>query len=126
MINFVIRVVLSALALIAVAALVPGITASGFVGPLVAALALALVNAFLRPILVLLTFPITIVTLGLFLLAINAGMLLLVGHVVNGFAVHGWAAAIAGTIVLWLIGLLANRFLPEEQEIHFNGRLFRD
>lgn len=126
MTNLLIRVVLSALALIAVAALVPGIATAGFVGPLVAALVLAVVNAVVRPVLVLLTFPITILTLGLFLLVINAGMLLLVGQVVDGFRVHGWAAAIVGTIVLWVISLVANRFLPEEQEIHFNGRLFRD
>ena len=87
---------------------------------------LALVNAFVRPVIVILTLPITIVTLGLFLLVINAGMLLLVGHVVNGFSVHGWGAALVGTLLLWLAGMVINRFIPdEEQQIHWDWRLLR-
>ncbi len=122
--NLIVRVVLSALALLLTAALVPGIHASGFLAALVAALALALVNGFLRPILVLLTFPITLVTLGLFLLVINAGMLLLVGNVVTGFSVHGWAAALVGSLVLWLCSLAINKFIPDdEQRIRWDVRM---
>jgi putative membrane protein len=122
--NLIVRVVLSALALLLTAALVPGIHASGFLAALVAALALALVNGFLRPVLVLLTFPITLVTLGLFLLVINAGMLLLVGNVVTGFSVHGWAAALVGSIVLWVCSLAINKFVPDDQQrIHWDVRM---
>ena len=122
--NLVVRVVLSALALLLTAALVPGIHASGFVAALVAALALALVNGFLRPVLVLLTFPITLVTLGLFLLVINAGMLLLVGNVVTGFSVHGWAAALVGSLVLWLCSLGINKFVADDaQRVHWDMRM---
>ena len=122
--NFIVRVVLSALALLLTAALVPGIHASGFLAALVAAVALALVNGFLRPVLVLLTFPITLVTLGLFLLVINAGMLLLVGNVVSGFSVHGWAAALVGSLVLWLCSLGINQIVSDdEQRIHWDVRM---
>jgi putative membrane protein len=122
--NLIVRVVLSALALLLTAALVPGIHASGFISALVAAVALALVNGFLRPVLVLLTFPITLVTLGLFLLVINAGMLLLVGNVVTGFSVHGWAAALVGSLVLWVCSLGINKFVADdEQRIHWDVRM---
>ena len=122
--NLIVRVVLSALALLLTAAVVPGIHASGFVAALVAALALALVNGFLRPILVLLTLPITVVTLGLFLLVINAGMLLLVGNVVTGFSVHGWAAALVGSLVLWLCSLGINQIVADdEQRIRWDVRM---
>ena len=124
--NLLIRLVLGALALLLTAAIVPGIHASGFVAALVAALALALVNGFLRPILIFLTLPITLVTLGLFLLVINAGMLLLVGNVVTGFSVHGWAAALVGSLVLWLCSLGINRFVPDDQkQIHWDARLLQ-
>jgi putative membrane protein len=124
--NLIVRLVLSALALLLTAAVVPGIHASGFVAALVAAVALALVNGFLRPILVFLTFPITVVTFGLFLLVINAGMLLLVGNVVTGFSVHGWAAALVGSLVLWLCSLAINRIVTDdEQRIHWDVHMFR-
>jgi putative membrane protein len=124
--NLLTRLVLSALALLAVAAIVPGIHAAGFLSALIAAVFLAVVNAFVRPVIVILTLPITIVTLGLFLLVINAGMLLLVGHIVNGFTVHGWGAATVGTILLWLAGMVINRFIPDEQQqIHWDLRLLR-
>ncbi|MGH2345386.1 MAG: phage holin family protein [Chloroflexota bacterium] len=124
--NLIVRLVLSALALLLTAAVVPGIHASGFVAALIAALALALVNGFLRPILVLLTLPITVVSLGLFLLVINAGMLLLVGNVVTGFSVHGWAAALVGSLVLWLCSLAINQIVTnDEQRIHWDTHMFR-
>jgi putative membrane protein len=124
--NLLTRLVLSALALLAVAAIVPGIHAAGFLSALIAAVFLAVVNAFVRPVIVILTLPITILTLGLFLLLINAGMLLLVGHIVNGFTVHGWGAATVGTLLLWLAGMVINRFIPDEQQqIHWDLRLLR-
>ncbi|MDB5077066.1 MAG: rane protein of unknown function [Chloroflexi bacterium] len=109
------RLVLSAAALLLVAAIVPGIHADGFGSALLAAIFLALVNVSIRPVLVILTLPITILSFGLFLLVINAGMLLLVGHIVAGFTVRGWGAAIVGSLLLWLAGMAINRLLREEQ-----------
>ena len=121
--NLLIRIALSALALLGVAAVVPGIHVHGFVAAVLAALALALVNGFLRPLIVLLTLPVTLITLGLFLLVVNAGMLLLTGAIVPGFEVVSWRSALGGTVGLWLIGMLINRFVPDEQEVHFDRKM---
>jgi putative membrane protein len=114
MLKLVTRLVLSAAALLAIAAVVPGIHATGFGSAFVAAILLALVNVSIRPILIVLTLPITIVTLGFFLLIINAGMLLLVGHIVTGFTVRGWGAGIVGSLLLWFAGMAINRVLNED------------
>jgi putative membrane protein len=124
--NLLVRLVLGAVALLLTASVVPGIHAAGFVAALVAAVALALANGFLRPILVFLTFPITLLTMGLFLLVINAGMLLLVGNLVSGFSVHGWAAALVGSLILWLCSLAINHLVPDDrQRIHWDVRLLQ-
>jgi putative membrane protein len=109
------RLVLSAAALLLVAAIVPGIHADGFGSALLAAILLALVNVSIRPVLVILTLPITIVTFGLFLLVINGGMLLLVGHIVAGFTVRGWGAAIVGSLLMWFAGMVINRLLSDDK-----------
>jgi putative membrane protein len=108
------RLVLSAAALLLVAAIVPGIHADGFGSALVAAILLALVNVSIRPVLFVLTLPITLVTFGLFLLVLNGGMLLLVGHIVAGFTVRGWGAAIVGSILMWVAGMGINRVLEAD------------
>jgi putative membrane protein len=98
------------LALIAVAYLMPSITVSGFSSALVAALILGLVNAIIKPVLVLLTLPVTIVTLGLFIFIINGLLFWLVGSFVPGFVVQGfWAGfigAILFSIVSWVLSAL--------------------
>jgi putative membrane protein len=113
--NLVLRIVLSAVALLIVAALVPGIHADGYGSALIAAVLLALVNAVVRPVLILLTLPITLVTLGLFLLVINAGMLLFVGHVVAGFTVRGWGAGITGSLLMWVAGMGITRLIGDDR-----------
>jgi putative membrane protein len=108
---------LSAAALLAVSILVPGIHADGYGSALVAAMLLAMVNAVVRPVLVVLTLPITIVTLGTFLLVINAGMLLFVGHVVAGFTVRGWGAGIVGSLLMWFAGIAISRLLDDDRRV---------
>ena len=115
--NLVLRIVLSAVALLVVAALVPGIHADGYGSALIAAVLLALVNAVVRPVLILLTLPITLVTLGLFLLVINAGMLLFVGHVVAGFTVRGWGAGITGSLLMWVAGMGITRLIGDNRQV---------
>ena len=101
---------LNALALMAVAYLVPSISVDSFWTALVAALVLGLVNAVIRPVLILLTLPATVVTLGLFILVINGLLFWFVGSFVEGFRVGGfWAAffgAILFSIVSWLLSAL--------------------
>jgi putative membrane protein len=101
---------INALALIAVAYLMPSITITSFSSALIAALVLGLVNAVVRPLLVVLTFPVTILTLGLFIFVLNGLLFWLVGSFVPGFVVHGfWAGffgAILFSIVSWLLSAL--------------------
>ena len=101
---------INAVALMAVAYLVPGIAVSDFVTALIAALVLGLVNTVIRPILVLLTLPATLLTLGLFIFVINGFLFWLVGSFIAGFAVSGfWPGlfgAIAYSIVSWLLSAL--------------------
>lgn len=97
---------LSALSLLIVARLIPGIQVSGFLTALLAALVIGLVNSTLGLILKVLTLPLTILTLGLFWLVINALMLELAAWLVPGFFVRGFLAAFLGAIVLSLVNLL--------------------
>ncbi|HEX3548747.1 MAG TPA: phage holin family protein [Candidatus Elarobacter sp.] len=108
--GFVIRVLVNAIALLVVAYVVPGIHVAGIAGALVAAVVLGLVNAILRPILVVLALPLELLTLGLFTLVINALCFWLVGalHVglyVDGFWPAFWGALVVA-IVSWLISLV--------------------
>ena len=107
----ILRWLINTLALLFVSELVPGFVIDNLFSALIAALILGLVNAVVRPIIILLTLPINLVTLGLFTFVINALMLLLVSHVVKGFTINGFAAAFVGGLLLWLISLLTNRFL---------------
>ena len=98
-----IRWLLNAAALMAVAYLVPGFHVQTFYTALIVALVLGIVNAVIKPILVILTLPISILTLGLFTFVINASLLLLVSTVVKGFEVESFTAALLGGLVLWVI-----------------------
>ena len=103
--SLLLRWLLNALALLAVAALDAGVTMETFFAAAVAALALGLANALIRPILVVLTLPVTIITLGLFLFVINAALFWLVAQVIKGFAVQGFVAALVGSLLYSLITL---------------------
>ena len=98
--------VLSAVAVWVVAQVVPGVSVSGPMAALIAALAIGFVNATIGLLLKILTFPLSLVTLGLFLLVINALMLKLAAALVRGFAVAGFLAAFEGAIVLSLVNML--------------------
>ena len=94
---------INAVALMAVAYLLPGIVVSSFLTALVAALVLGLVNAVIRPLLILLTLPATILTLGLFIFVINGLLFWFVGSFIQGFVVGGFWAGVIGAIVYSLI-----------------------
>ena len=97
--------------LIAVAYLMPSIRVSDFITALVAALVLGLVNTIIRPVLVVLTLPVTLVTLGLFILVINGLLFWFVGSFVKGFVVDGFWAGFLGAIVYSLISWLLSGLL---------------
>jgi putative membrane protein len=98
--------ILSAVALLVVSTFVRGFWVEGFFSALVAALILGLLNATLGLLLKIVTFPISILTLGLFLFVINAGMILLASEFVRGFHVQGFVPALIGAVALSLLNLL--------------------
>lgn len=109
--GLIIRMLITAAGLWLASALVPGVVIDGVGTLLLAALLLGLVNAIVRPIVVLLTLPITIVTLGLFLLVINAAMFGLVAALLDRFYVSGFLAAVFGTIIVSLTSIVASWYI---------------
>jgi putative membrane protein len=107
---------INAFALIAVAYLMPGISVASFTTALVAALVLGLVNAVVRPVLVLLTLPVTILTLGLFIFVLNGLLFWFVGSFIQGFVVAGFWAGVFGAIVFSLISWLLSALLLRSGE----------
>jgi putative membrane protein len=105
MLRLLINWILSALALLFVAHVVPGFYVRGFTTALWAAVIIGLINATLGAVLKVITFPLTIVTLGLFWLVINALMLKVASVLVSGFVVRGFFAAFVGAIVLSLVNM---------------------
>ena len=97
--KLIVRWMLLAAALLLVAYLYPGVTVSSFGSAMIAALVLGLFNTLLRPLLILLTLPVTLLTLGLFLFVINAAMFYLAARVLDGFAVSGFLAALIGSLI---------------------------
>lgn len=101
--NVLIRLILSAIAVLICAYILPGAEVDGFWSAIVVAGVLAILNVLLKPILVILTIPITIVTLGLFLLVINTLLVLLASWLIPGFAVDGFWWALIFSILLSVI-----------------------
>ena len=101
-----VRWLLLAAALLLVAHLYPGVTVKSFGSAMIAALVLGLLNALLRPLLVLLTLPVTVLTLGLFLFIINALMFYFAASLLDGFHVNGFAAALIGSLIYSLCGMV--------------------
>ena len=104
--KIIVRWLLLAAALLLVAHLYPGVQVSSFVSALIAALVLGLFNTLVRPLLVLLTLPVTLITLGLFLFVINALMFWAAAGVLQGFNVTGFAAALIGSVLYSLCGMV--------------------
>jgi putative membrane protein len=111
MLGFVLRLLVGALGLWLASELVPGIRVNGVWTLLGAALLLGIVNAVVRPLLVILTLPITVLTLGLFLLVINAATLALVAWMLDNFTIAGFWPALFGSIVVSVTGWLASYFI---------------
>ena len=104
--KIIVRWLLLAAALLLVAYLYPGVTVTSFGSAMIAAFVLGLLNTLLRPILVLLTLPVTVVTLGLFLFVINALMFYFAASMLDGFFVAGFVAALVGSLLYSLCGMV--------------------
>ncbi len=110
MLGFVLHIVVSAALLMFIGQMVEGIEVRDGKAALFGALALGLANGFVRPILIMLTLPVTILTLGLFIWVVNALMLMLAASFVDGFKVRGFKAAFWGSLLLGLCNLVLAAF----------------
>ena len=111
--GFLLRLVVNAAALWVAAQLVGGIVVSGVTPLLFAALVLGLINAIVRPVLLVLTFPLTLLTLGLFIFVLNAFCLWLTSRIVPGFDVQTFAAALLGALVVSVVSWLLTAFVSD-------------
>jgi putative membrane protein len=109
--GFLVRMLITAVGLALAAWLVPGISVSGPGTLLLAAVLIGFVNGFVRPVVVILTLPLTLVTFGLFLLVVNAGMFGLVAWMLGGFEVSGFFAALLGWLITSIFAWFASSYV---------------
>ena len=112
--KFILRLLLSALAVVLLANILPGVHVETYGIAILVALVLSLLNLLVKPLLVILTLPVTILTLGLFLLVINALLILLASSLVSGFAVDGFWWALLFSLLLSVLQSILFAFLKEE------------
>ncbi len=115
MIRFIVQAIVTALGLWLAVQVVPGVAFSDTTTLILSAVLLGVANAIVRPILVLLTFPITILTLGLFLLVVNAATIGLVAVLLDGFVVDGLWPGIGAAIVTGIVSWIAGAFISDER-----------
>ncbi len=105
------KLLLTALVLLIVTKYVPGITVDGFYPAIVAAVILGLLNLFVKPILFILTLPITVITLGLFMLVINASLFWFASSFIDGFSVANFWYALLGSLIVSTVSAIANKYI---------------
>lgn len=110
------RLLINALGLLLITRLLEGFQVDSFYYALIAAIVIGLLNALVRPVLFILTLPITIVTLGLFVFVINALMIWFAASFLEGFAVDGFMTALVAAALMWLIGMLTNWFIRDSKD----------
>lgn len=102
------KIIITALTLLAIARFVPGIEVDGLYIAIITALILGILNVLVKPLLVLLTLPITILTLGLFIFVINATLFLFAASFIDGFAVSGFLSALVGSLIVSVVSSVTN------------------
>ena len=114
--NFIVSLIVRTLAILITALLLPGVKIEGnnFFTALLVAVVLGFLNAVLKPILVLLTIPITFFTLGLFMIIINASIILFTDYLVEGFHVESFGWAVLFSVILWLVNSILDSFRSKE------------
>ncbi len=113
--KFILKLILNALAVLVLAEILPGAAVSNYLSALIVAIVLAILNAIVKPILVILTLPVTIVTLGLFLLVINAAIILLADYFITGFSVRGWFWALIFSVLLSVFQSILHSILAKDK-----------
>ncbi|CAN5378317.1 phage holin family protein [soil metagenome] len=116
--NFIVRILISTLAVLATSYLLPHsmVYVDGFTTAIIVALVLAFLNSVVKPIFIILTIPATVISLGLFLLVINAVIVLLADYFVDGFKVHGFWSALIFSIVLTIINSIFNAMKKRDEQ----------
>ncbi len=120
--GFVIRVLVNTAAILLAANIVPGLHVRSLTTALIAGLVLGLINAVVRPVLVVLTLPFTLLTLGLFLLVLNAFCLWLTSVFVQGFAVRGFWAAFLGALIVSFVSWVLTAFVSDRGRVEYYRR----
>ncbi|WP_152285604.1 phage holin family protein [Flavicella marina] len=111
-----IKILVTAVAVLIISKLMPSITVTNYTSAVWVAAVLALLNTFLRPILVLLTLPATILSMGLFIFVINAGIVLMASNMVDGFVVSGFFSALLFSLLLWGVRAVLFSVLLEDDQ----------
>jgi putative membrane protein len=111
--NFILKIVLTAVAVLVIAHFLPGVSVENFTSSVIVAVVLALLRVTIKPLLIILTLPVTIVTLGLFLLVINALIILLADNLIDGFSVSGFWVALIFSLILSVFESILYSFLDE-------------
>jgi len=110
------RWIINTIALLAITQILPGFKVETFYYALIAALIIGLLNAVARPVLAILTFPITIMTLGLSIFAINALLIWFVSTFIAGFTIDGFLTALAAAILLWAVSVVTNWMIKQDKK----------
>lgn len=105
------RLLLTALTLLVVANYIPGIHIDGFYPAIIAAIIIGLLNLFVRPILFILTLPITIITLGLFMIIINASLFWFAASFIDGFRVDSFGYALLGSLIVSVVSTVGSKYI---------------
>ena len=114
-----VRWLLQAVAIFLAAYMVEGIHMAGFMSAVMAAAVLGILNAFLRPVLLILTLPLNVLTLGLFTFVINAILLMMVSGVIGGFVVDGFGSALLGSLLISIVSWLLTSFINERGTVQY-------
>jgi putative membrane protein len=114
--NFIIRLIITGAVAFGLTSFLPGIHIESFWTAIILALVLAILNSIVKPILVILTFPITILTFGLFLFVINALIILIAGNFINGFKVDGFWWALLFSLLLSIISSILRPLIKEKEQ----------
>ncbi len=112
--KFLLKIILSAIAVLVLAEILPGVGVDNYVSALIVAVVLVILNAFVKPVLVFLTLPATVITLGLFLLVINAAIILLADYFIAGFNVNGWLWALIFSVLLSIFQSILHSVLKKD------------
>jgi putative membrane protein len=113
--NLILKLLLTAVAVVVLAKILPGVTVAGYVSAVIVAVVLAVLRLIVKPILVILTLPVTIVTLGLFLLIINAIIILMADYFISGFGVRNIWWALIFSLLLSFLQSIFHSFLSEKK-----------